>query len=655
MDAHHSTPLHVAIRCDALSTRGTGHLVRQTALVQELRARGHRATLFGQCDIEWAREQAASVGLEFVPPADDFVAQLTAAGCDTLMIDGYEFPASLGADARAAGFPVAAMVDGDFGRHQVADIYVDQNLGSDDPALPNWLVGPEYVLLRDVVVHRRGTPRPANQPPKVLVVFGGSDPFGGCPVAVELLLSTGLPVHVVAIGPSEERRAQLSALATEPGQTLEVLGAQDDLPGLALTCDFVISASGSSVWEFACLGIPTGLVCVTDNQITGYEAATESLAVPVGHLEALRGDEQARAAALAALTRMLKDRAWLDELSTHGRALVDGEGRRRVVDVLEGSDRAHWARQASEAPSRQGEWVLGTVQLGMPYGAANQHGQPSRVPARHLLQLAVDLGVTHFDTARAYGASEDTLGFALRRGLATRAGVITKVQPLDGFDGASRKELEGAVRASVQESMQALGADKLFAVLTHRWGDWVRGEGTVAASLEALRMQGVAKRVGVSLSTPDELLAALADERVQYVQLPCNLLDRRWLAPKVLAALAARPDVIITVRSVFLQGLLAAPDTARWPDVEGVAEIRAALPKAREAIGVESAAGLALAYVRALPFVTSVVLGAEADWQIRDQRALFDIPALTPEQLALVQQLVPAGSTTLVNPALWPR
>lgn len=335
MDPRHTTHMHIAIRCDALAKSGTGHLVRQTAFVQELQARGHSATLFGACDVAWAREQAAMVGLEFVAPASDFVGQLEAAGCDTLMIDGYDFPPSVGADARAAGIPVATMVDGDFGRHQEADVYIDQNLGSYDPALPNWLVGPNYVLLRDVVLHRRGAPRPANQPPKVLVVFGGSDPFGGCPVAVELLLATGLPVHVVAVGPSQARRAQLEALDTRPGQTLDVVGAQNDLPGLAMTCDFVISASGTSVWEFACLGIPTGLVCVTDNQVTGYEAATEQLAVPVGHLEALRQSSEARDASRTLLARMLEDRHWLERLSVQGRALVDGEGRRRVVDAVE--------------------------------------------------------------------------------------------------------------------------------------------------------------------------------------------------------------------------------------------------------------------------------------------------------------------------------
>lgn len=335
MTCRDSAPVHVAIRCDALAGSGTGHLVRQTALVEELLARGHRATLFGDCDIAWARQQAARVGLEFVSPADEFVAQITAAGCDVLLIDGYDFPATIGAAARAAGVPVVAMVDGEFGRHQEADVYVDQNLGSFDPQEPNWLVGPQYVLLRDVVLRRRDAAHGHNVPPQVLIVFGGSDPFGGCPVAVELLLAAGLPVHVIAIAASGQHRTMLEALELAEGQTLEVLSVQDDLPGLALTCDFVISASGSSVWEFACLGIPTALVCVTDNQLTGYEAATASLAVAVGHLERLRGDEEARNAALAALTRLLEDDVWRAELRAAGRQLVDGQGRARVVSVIE--------------------------------------------------------------------------------------------------------------------------------------------------------------------------------------------------------------------------------------------------------------------------------------------------------------------------------
>lgn len=335
MDSRARTPLSFAIRCDALALSGAGHLVRQIALVEELHARGHEALLLGDCDLPWAATQAAHVGLDFIPAAEDLVGQVGAAGVDVVMIDGYDFPTTVGRELRAAGIPVAAMVDGEFGSHQDADLYVDQNLGSPDPGGPGWLVGPEYVLLRDVVRARRGQPRTPNEPPRVLVVFGGSDPFGGCPVAAELLLAAGLPVHVVAIAASPEHRAALEALTPGEGQHVEVVGPQDDLPGLAMTCDLVVSAAGSSTWELACLGIPTGLVCVTDNQLLGYRAATESLAVPVGHLEQLRADADARATGVRALRALLADADRRAALGAAARELVDGDGRVRVVDAME--------------------------------------------------------------------------------------------------------------------------------------------------------------------------------------------------------------------------------------------------------------------------------------------------------------------------------
>lgn len=327
--------LNVAIRCDALARFGTGHLVRQTALMQELHARGHRARLFGECDVPWAAAQAEAVGVPFEAPEEDFAAQAVREGTDVVIVDGYEFDASLAKSCQDAGLGVLAMVDGPFGRHQSADIYVDQNLGSEDPGGDEWLVGPKYVLLRDVVLRQKDAPRPEGGLLRVLVVFGGSDPFGGAPVAVGLLACTGIPMEIVAIAASQERRAELASVKLADGQRLEVLGAQDDLPALAATCDFCVSASGTSVWEFACMGVPTGLVCVTDNQITGYEAATEELAVGVGHLEALRADDAARTLAIEALTLLASAPEHRAKLRDAGRALVDGEGRARVVDAME--------------------------------------------------------------------------------------------------------------------------------------------------------------------------------------------------------------------------------------------------------------------------------------------------------------------------------
>lgn len=304
----------------------------------------------------------------------------------------------------------------------------------------------------------------------------------------------------------------------------------------------------------------------------------------------------------------------------------------------------------------QGPWVLGAVQLGVAYGAANSVGRPDAVGAARILAVAAESGVTHVDTARAYGDSEARIGTSLAHGLSERIGVITKIRPLDDLPmDASPAACRDAVSASLQESLRLLKSSKVAAVILHRWADWAKGGGAVADALEQARAGGLATVVGTSLSTPDELLAALQDRRLGYVQLPFNLLDRRWLEPRVREALAARPDVICTTRSVFLQGLLAMPDTGRWPvnAPDDIAALRAAIAASVQELGRSSAADLAVAYVRGHEFVTSVVLGAETTDQVRSQADLMARPALRPDEIARVHEMVPAGSAMLTDPSTW--
>lgn len=313
--------------------------MRQLALIEELVQRGHRVSFHGTVEVPWAEAQLHARGLTAEPPGSDrqFVDHCRQRGVDLVMVDGYGFDGSLGSELSSAGVRVATMVDGEFGAHQWADLYVDQNLGSVRPegARGLWLVGPQYVLLRDVVVSRRGTPTVRNDPPRILVVFGGTDPYHGAPVLADLLLATGLPVRVVAVAAGAALADELRALGVGDGQSLEVLEPQDDLPGLALGCDAAVSAAGSTVWEFACLGVPTALVCVTDNQLLGYRAVSEELYLPLGHLAQLRGDADARAVAGDRLRTLILDPDLRATMAGRARRIVDGEGRARVADAME--------------------------------------------------------------------------------------------------------------------------------------------------------------------------------------------------------------------------------------------------------------------------------------------------------------------------------
>lgn len=362
----------IGVRCDGGPRMGVGHILRQLALAEELRSRGIGVTLLGRVEGSGLVDRLlAAHGLTMVPVDAGPAALLTEVRrrrLDAVMLDGYQLPADLGAALRGAGVPVAAMVDGVFGLHQDADLYIDQNLGAVRPAaVPadrRFLAGIEYALLRDIVRSRRGrigrgrTGRVGAEPvgtargetgdlagpvgetrdpvsPRLLCVFGGTDAYGAAPTVVSLLLGTAARLEVVVVAGREQIAADLAGLPLGPGQRLDVVAPVDDLPGLAAGCDGVVSAAGTSVWEFFCLGLPTALVAVTANQLVGYQAVLGTgLVAPVGQLDDLRDDPSARAAATEVLRRFATDRTWRDGLGARGAALVDGDGRVRVVDAI---------------------------------------------------------------------------------------------------------------------------------------------------------------------------------------------------------------------------------------------------------------------------------------------------------------------------------
>lgn len=338
----------VGLRCDGSPQMGVGHLIRSLALGDELLARGVEVVMLSAItDLPWVEEQVRERSIAVVPPShdpDELVDQCRDLGLDAVVLDGYDLDTLTGERLQAAGLRVLALVDGPFGERQRADLYLDQNLGAEPlPSLPpgaQMLTGLDYALFRDQVVSRRaaGAERGGSgAPPRVLAVFGGTDPYAAAPVVVPLLLETGMPVHVLAIAARPEIAEQLRGLACQPGQRVEVIDPVHDLAGVAVTCDAAVSAAGSSVWELLCIGVPSALVAVADNQEVGYQqVVAKDVIAPLGRLGELRASAAARAAAVAALGRLVGDPAYRAVLRDHGMRLLDGRGRERVADALLG-------------------------------------------------------------------------------------------------------------------------------------------------------------------------------------------------------------------------------------------------------------------------------------------------------------------------------
>lgn len=194
--------------------------------------------------------------------------------------------------------------------------------------------------------------------------------------------------------------------------------------------------------------------------------------------------------------------------------------------------------------------VLGTVQFGLPYGVANKVGQPDQTAVTNIVRTAWEQGIKEFDTAQDYGVSEDVLGVAFTQlGITAKAVVISKINPDIDHNNVR------AMTDALDESLKRLGIPCLEGLMLHQEGLislWHEGLGDI---LKGFVASGKVRRLGVSVYSPDKALEALNIDGMSIVQVPSNILDRRF-ERRGIFELACQEKKQIYIRSVFLQGLI---------------------------------------------------------------------------------------------------
>ena len=300
------------------------------------------------------------------------------------------------------------------------------------------------------------------------------------------------------------------------------------------------------------------------------------------------------------------------------------------------------------------ELIIGSVQLGLAYGVANRTGKPDRQTALRLVRRAADAGVGGFDTARAYGESEDRLGEALK---GRRVPTITKLSPLSELPpDAPAEAVIAAVDGSIARSLGALQRDRLDCLLLHRAAHLGAFDGQVWRRLEHYLARGTIGSLGVSVQSPAEAHAALAHPNVRHIQLPFNIFDWRWAEAKIIAAIRSKPSVTVHARSIFLQGVLTSGDPSVWPRVEGVDSpaLISWLKACATKFGRQSVADLCLAYVRGQDWIDGVVIGMETEEQLETNLALSTRAPLASQDCAAIEASRARVPEQLLDPARWP-
>lgn len=304
------------------------------------------------------------------------------------------------------------------------------------------------------------------------------------------------------------------------------------------------------------------------------------------------------------------------------------------------------------------DMVFGTAQLGMSYGVARR-GSPNEAESLKMLRCAINEGVGHIDTARAYGKSETLVGKLLSCGWDERTRIVTKLSPMDDirYDTAP-SEVKARADVSLLQSCLSLGTEKLDTVLLHRATHLSAWNGAAFGTLRQWRDTGRIQTLGISVQSPEELDMALNCAEIEHIQLPCNILDHRWddIIPDIRNHREKR-QLVIHVRSTLLQGLFSTDNSELWhrANVKNARILIEWLSTKVESFGRDGVVDLCFSWARGLDWVDGIVVGCDNIEQLHDSVRIFNKRPLTSLEHEALTLDRPKMDSRSLDPSKWSR
>lgn len=228
-------------------------------------------------------------------------------------------------------------------RKHICDLLLDQNLGRKQkeyqylvPGYCHTLLGPTYALLRDDFILWRQYSLKRRQESKriekILINMGGADPDNITGNILNKLSSFKLGEDIqiiVVMGASFPWSDEVREIASKMKNDIDVSYNVANMAELMANSDLAIGAAGSTSWERCCLGLPSIVFAIAENQ---RDAASQLMK----HGAAIVIESY------SSLTSIIEDllcgsdssQKLINSISEKSSQLVDGKGAERVASLI---------------------------------------------------------------------------------------------------------------------------------------------------------------------------------------------------------------------------------------------------------------------------------------------------------------------------------
>jgi spore coat polysaccharide biosynthesis predicted glycosyltransferase SpsG len=315
--------MRYVLRADASRIIGSGHVMRTSAIAEELINRGEDVVFVGWIsDLPWVEERISTLGFsQIYSDPSEFVSNPE---FDILLLDSYEIKIDDDFIDLANWRHIIAIVD-DQTPNYSCSLRIHPGLDS------NWvgqssvsiLAGPKYIPFR-ANLHESVFAPPKNACMlKIVVVAGGSDPH-----------NLVLEISKVLVTFPERFEAHLftnvqSGFASDSRFNFVKIGSS--LDEVSKDANLILTTSSTSSLEFLARGLCVGIACAVDNQKQYYHTLSQlGVAAPIG----LHSPTSGWKLDVDMIHKLVTESDFRAHLTRKAHGLIDFSGARRIIDAI---------------------------------------------------------------------------------------------------------------------------------------------------------------------------------------------------------------------------------------------------------------------------------------------------------------------------------